>query len=147
MLATRGHVLVVDDDPDVRALLEHELVAAGYRVRTADGGSAAFEMLQRERPSVVLLDLMMPPPDGFEVLYRIRDNPTLRDLPVIIITARELNSSDEKLLKRSAREIIRKGADSGQLVGEVLRAMEEKIREARLMARVLLVEDSRTSGS
>ncbi len=120
VLATKGHVLVVDDDADVRALLEQELVAAGYRARTAAGGTEALELLRRERPSAILLDLMMPPPDGFEVLYRIRQDALLRDLPVIVITAKELTPADEKSLQRSTRRIIRKSTDSAELIEEVL---------------------------
>src|ERR1700693_4230115 len=133
VLATKGHILVVDDDADVRSLLEQELVAAGYRVRTAAGGVQALELLRRERPSAVLLDLMMPPPDGFEVLYRLRQDPELRELPVIIITARELTASDETILARSALRVIRKGPDSAQLIEEVLRtiAQDGTGREAR----------------
>ena len=126
VLASRGHVLVVDDDADVRALFEHELVAAGYRVRTAEGGARALELLARERPSAVLLDLMMPPPDGFEVLYRIREDASLRDLPIIIVTAKQLTPADEQMLNRSAMQIVRKGADSAQLVREVLRSIEQE---------------------
>jgi signal transduction histidine kinase/DNA-binding response OmpR family regulator len=133
VLATKGHILVVDDDADVRSLLEQELVAAGYRVRTAAGGAQALELLRGERPSAVLLDLMMPPPDGFEVLYRLRQDPDLRELPVIIITARELTASDETILARSAQRVIRKGPDSAQLIEEVLRTIAEDGtgREAR----------------
>jgi len=123
VLATRGHVLVVDDDADVRALLEQELVAAGYRARTAAGGAEALELLRRERPSAVLLDLMMPPPDGFEVLYRIRKDPLLRDLPVIVVTAKELSPADEKTLNRSTLRVIRKSSDNAQLIDEVLRTL------------------------
>jgi CheY-like chemotaxis protein/anti-sigma regulatory factor (Ser/Thr protein kinase) len=123
VLATRGHVLVVDDDADVRALLEQELVAAGYRARTAAGGAEALELLRRERPSAVLLDLMMPPPDGFEVLYRIRKDPLLRDLPVVVVTAKELSPADEKTLNRSTLRVIRKSSDSAQLIEEVLRTL------------------------
>ena len=126
VLATKGHVLVVDDDPDVRVLLEQELVAAGYRVRTASGGAQALELLRRERPSAMILDLMMPPPDGFEVLYRLRQDPALRELPVVIVTARELTAADESILAESAQRVIRKGADSAQLADEVLRTIEEQ---------------------
>jgi signal transduction histidine kinase/DNA-binding response OmpR family regulator len=132
VLATKGHILLVDDDADVRALLEQELVAAGYRVRTAAGGAQALELLRQERPSALLLDLMMPPPDGFEVLYRLRQDPELRELPVIIITARELTASDETILARSALRVIRKGPDSAQLIEEILRTIAEGAgREAR----------------
>ena len=123
VLATKGHVLVVDDDADVRSLLEQELVSAGYRAKTASGGAEALELVRRERPSAVLLDLMMPPPDGFEVLYRIRQDPLLRELPVIVITAKELSPADEKTLNRSTIRVIRKSSDGAQLVDEVLRTL------------------------
>jgi CheY-like chemotaxis protein len=125
VLATKGHILVVDDDADVCSLLEQELVAAGYRVRTASGGAQALELLRRERPSALLLDLMMPPPDGFEVLYRLRQDPALCEIPVIVVTAKELTPADETILARTAQRVIRKGADSAQLVEEVLRTIEQ----------------------
>jgi CheY-like chemotaxis protein len=84
-----------------------------------------LELLRRERPSALLLDLMMPPPDGFEVLYRLRQDPELRDLPVIIVTAKELTASDQTILAQSAQRVIRKGPDSAQLIEEVLRAIAE----------------------
>jgi CheY-like chemotaxis protein len=125
VLRTKGHVLVVDDDADVRSLLQQELVAAGYRVRTASGGLQALELLKRERPSALLLDLMMPPPDGFEVLYRLRQDPALRELPVIVITAKELTAADQTILSHAAQRVIRKGADTRQLIDEVLRTLEQ----------------------
>lgn len=125
VLASRGHVLVVDDEPDVRALLEQELVAAGFRARGAGSGAAALSELERERPSAVLLDLIMPPPDGFEVLYRIRENPKLKDLPVVIITAKELAPEDYARLNGSAQRILRKGRDLRPIVREVLTTIEE----------------------
>ena len=122
VLATRGHVLVVDDDADVRALLEQELVAAGYRARTAAGGAEALELLRRERPSAVLLDLMMPPPDGFEVLYRMREGPgSCATFPSSSSPPRSCRRPTRRRSTGSAQRVIRKGADSAQLVEEVLR--------------------------
>jgi len=126
VLATGGYVLVVDDDADVRALLEQELVSAGYRVRTAPGGNQALELMEKEPPALVLLDLMMPAPDGFEVLYRMRENPALRETRVVVITAKELTSNDEAILSGSAQRIIRKGADPSQLVREVIRSLPDE---------------------
>ena len=123
-LATRGPILVVDDDPDVRKLLEHELVSAGYRVRSAAGGSEALEMLRGERPAAMLLDLAMPAPDGFEVLYRVRQDPALADLPVIVITARELSRAEQAALERSTSRVLRKGSDHSLLVQQILRTIE-----------------------
>ena len=123
-LATRGPILVVDDDPDVRKLLEHELVSAGYRVRSAAGGSEALEMLRGERPAAMLLDLAMPAPDGFEVLYRVRQDPALADLPVIVVTARELSRAEQAALERSTSRVLRKGSDHSLLVQQILRTIE-----------------------
>ncbi len=130
VIASRRPVLVVDDDPDVRALLEQELVASGYRVRSVGGGEAALAELAHDRPSAVLLDLMMPPPDGFEVLYAIRHDPALRDLPVIVITAKELDTEESRRLNLSAERVLRKGRDLRGLVREVLAVVERAESEA-----------------
>jgi CheY-like chemotaxis protein/anti-sigma regulatory factor (Ser/Thr protein kinase) len=126
VLASRGHLLVVDDDADVRELLTRELVSAGYRVQSAAGGSEALDAMERERPSAVLLDLMMKPPDGFEVLCRMREDPALREIPVVIVTAKELTAKDQAILSGSAQRVIRKAVDPSRLVAEVLRAVEEE---------------------
>jgi CheY-like chemotaxis protein len=72
----------------------------------------------------MLLDLSMPPPDGFEVLYRIRQDPGLADLPVIVVTARELSRSEQEALERSTSRILRKGSDATLLVDQILRTIE-----------------------
>jgi CheY-like chemotaxis protein len=123
VLATAGYILVVDDDPDVRTLLEQELVAAGYQVRSAKGGAEALELMQREPPSAVLLDLMMSPPDGFEVLFHIRGYPALQKVKIIIITAKDLAAEDLKLFNGSVQKVIRKGSEPSKLVHEVLRTI------------------------
>jgi signal transduction histidine kinase/DNA-binding response OmpR family regulator len=126
VLATRGHLLVVDDDADVRNLLAQGLVSAGYRVQSVEGGAEALAAMARERPSAVLLDLMMRPPDGFEVLCRMREDAELRDIPVIIVTAKDLTEKDREILRGAANRVIRKAADPTSLVSEVLRAVQEE---------------------
>jgi signal transduction histidine kinase/DNA-binding response OmpR family regulator len=126
VLATRGHLLVVDDDADVRNLLAQGLVSAGYRVQSVEGGAEALAAMARERPSAVLLDLMMRPPDGFEVLCRMREDADLRDIPVIIVTAKDLTEKDREILRGAANRVIRKAADPASLVTEVLRAVQEE---------------------
>ena len=126
VLASRGHLLVVDDEPDVRELLTQGLVSAGYRVHTAGGGAEALEEMRRDPPSAVLLDLMMRPPDGFEVLCRMREDPALRSIPAVIVTAKDLTATESAELAGSAHRVIRKGTDPARLVAEVLRAVEEE---------------------
>ena len=100
-------------------------MSAGYRVQSVEGGAEALAAMAEERPSAVLLDLMMRPPDGFEVLCRMREDADLRDVPVIIVTAKDLTDKDREILRGAAQRVIRKAADPSSLVGEVLRAVEE----------------------
>jgi DNA-binding response OmpR family regulator len=126
VLASRGHLLIVDDEPDMRELLTQGLVSAGYRVQSAGGGAEALEAMAQDPPSAVLLDLMMRPPDGFEVLCRMREDPALRSIPVVIVTAKDLTAKESAELTGSAQSVIRKGSDPSRLVAEVLRAVEEE---------------------
>jgi CheY-like chemotaxis protein len=81
-------VLVVDDDPDVRVLLETYLELEGFDVQTACNGSDALQQLRDTRPSVILLDLMMPVMDGVEFRRHQQGQPDLRDIPVVCLSAR-----------------------------------------------------------
>jgi signal transduction histidine kinase/CheY-like chemotaxis protein len=128
-----GPVLVVDDDADVRELLKRELSAARFDVRAAAGGREALAALEEQTPAAVVLDLLMPAPDGFEVLARLRERGEWREIPVIVVTAKDLTADERARLDESARRVIRKGADFRLLVQEVLRAVSSE-RPARVQA-------------
>lgn len=81
-------ILVVDDDPDIVTVVSHNLEAEGYKVLTALGGEAALEIVRSEGPDLVILDIMMPGKDGYEVLADIRADPKTADLPVVLLTAK-----------------------------------------------------------
>jgi DNA-binding response OmpR family regulator len=81
-------VLVVDDDPKIVRVVEINLTQAGYQVRTAADGEQALAAVTQERPDLVLLDVMMPRLDGFETLKRLKADPALTDIPVVMLTAR-----------------------------------------------------------
>jgi CheY-like chemotaxis protein len=105
-----GSVLIVDDDPALRDVLSSLLAEDGWRVATAADGEAALAAVERERPTAMVLDLMMPRVDGFEVLHALRTKPTTRDLPVIVVTAKELTDEDRARLARNAERVISKQA-------------------------------------
>ena len=121
-----ARILIVDDDSDVRALMAQSLVGAGYQVQSVEGGAEALESMSQRPPNAVLLDLMMRPPDGFEVLYRMREDPSLRAIPVVIVTAKDLTASESEALAGFAQRVIRKASDPSRLVAEVLRAVQEE---------------------
>jgi two-component system alkaline phosphatase synthesis response regulator PhoP len=81
-------ILAVDDEKHIVRLVQVNLERAGYEVVTANDGKEALEKVQQENPDLVVLDVMMPYMDGFEVLQNLRRNPSTRDIPVIMLTAK-----------------------------------------------------------
>ena len=109
----RRQVLVVDDDPAACDLMRATLEAMGIEVTTAPGGAAALEQLARRLPDAMVLDLMMPGIDGFDVLGRLQSHPAWSRLPVFIWTSLILTDDEHAMLARSARAVLAKG--DGQL--------------------------------
>ncbi|MCR4406945.1 MAG: response regulator [Anaerolineae bacterium] len=83
----KGTVLCVEDEPEVIELIQVMLETAGYRVIGVLGGDEALQAMRRDRPDLVLLDLMMPGVDGWTVFKQMRADPELRDIPVVPVTA------------------------------------------------------------
>ena len=81
-------VLIVDDEPDVRTLCKVNLEYEGYRVIEAADGLEALEVVKKDLPDVILLDLMMPNLDGWEVLRRLREDAATAHIPVLLLTAK-----------------------------------------------------------
>ena len=88
-------IVVVDDTPTNIRVLEAVLTPRGYVVLAATSGREALELISRERPDLILLDIMMPEMDGYEVCRRLRSDPATRALPIVMITA----SGDQEKLK------------------------------------------------
>src|SRR5438132_2482858 len=105
-----GSVLIVDDDAALREVLSCLLAEDGWRVATAADGEAALAAVEQHKPSAVVLDLMMPRVDGFEVLQTLRRRPSTQDLPVIVVTAKDLTDEDRERLARNAQRVIVKQA-------------------------------------
>jgi CheY-like chemotaxis protein len=82
-----SYVLIVDDEPSARMLLERIVTNLGILTRHANDGVEALEAIREEVPALILLDIMMPRMDGFEVLATMRADPDMRNIPVVVITA------------------------------------------------------------
>ena len=121
----RAHIslLVVDDDPFIARLLEIELVAAGYHVRTAGNGRQALELATERCPDLVLADVMMPNMDGFELTRRLRLDERTAAAKVILLTARGLSADRLEGFAVGASDYIIKPFDTPELlarIGDVL---------------------------
>jgi class 3 adenylate cyclase len=137
----RGVILVVDDDQDNRDLLARRLVREGYAVETAADGQAALEALRGASTiDLVLLDVMMPGVDGYEVLRRLKDDPALRGLPVVMISALDEMGSVVRCIELGAEDYLPKPFDPVLLRARIGACLEKKrlrdqeVRHARELA-------------
>ena len=112
MNEAQGYLIVVEDDPDILELLVATLTFRGYRVVAARNGKEGLEVIQRERPAIVIADIMMPKLDGFGLVHRLRINPETRDIPVVFITATYVAPEDRDFaLNIGATRFIQKPLD------------------------------------
>jgi signal transduction histidine kinase/DNA-binding response OmpR family regulator len=125
-----GRVLVVEDDEDQRQLMRAILGARGWAVREAANGRLALDAIRAELPDVILLDLMMPEMDGFELVAALQANAAWREIPVVVVTALDLTAEDRQRLKGGVEQILSKHAFPpaelmarlGALLGETRKA-------------------------
>jgi threonine synthase len=120
-------IAILEDNPDATRLLRRILQARGdYQFFEAENGRAGLEMIRREKPDLVLLDLMMPEMDGFEVLEALEADEELRQIPVIVVTAKELTSYEKNRLSGHIQMLLEKGTFTDEdLLHEVLDALED----------------------
>jgi signal transduction histidine kinase/DNA-binding response OmpR family regulator len=115
-----AHVLVVEDEPATREMLERVLRKDGWQVQFARNGRVALDMVAARTPSLIVLDLMMPEMDGFEFLHRLREREGGVDIPVIVLTAKDLTEEDHLRLGGQAQRILEKTAvPRTQLLAEI----------------------------
>jgi DNA-binding response OmpR family regulator len=125
-------ILVVDDDPSVRRLLSVQLGLAGHEVHIAEDGAGALTEVGRQRPDVLLLDVMMPLVDGWQVLEALRAKPAYADLPVILLTAKSLPNDVDHSYDLGATVVMPKPYDGDRLLAmiEAVTAQAELLRKA-----------------
>ena len=127
-----GTVLVIDDDPDVRAMVKATIDDVGMKATTVANGQAALDWLaSHPQPALVLLDLMMPKMDGFEFLERVRQNPHYVDLPIVVLTAKELTDNERSYLAERTLLVLSKSAQPISKLGFALAAIAGRNRDMR----------------
>ena len=101
--------LIIDDDQETLRLVSEVLNSVGCAPVAINNGKNALEFLKEHKVDVILLDLLMPEMDGFEVLRRVKESPELQNLPIVIMTAKEITQTERELLERQSRGLIQKG--------------------------------------
>jgi len=122
-------ILLVDDDPKALELLQEALRSAGYEVQSVRSGDRALEVLANKVVGAILLDLLMPGMDGFQVIRHVRQEPALKDLPIVVMTAKNLSREEIALLNRETQGLLQKnGSWKQQLIAEVDRVTQGRQR-------------------
>jgi two-component system, NtrC family, sensor kinase len=130
--ATAGRVLLVDDDEMVRRGVRQALEPLGWEVTEAENGRVAVDLLASGQQDVIILDLMMPTMDGFEFIHELRGRSDWQDLPVVVITAKDLTQEDRERLNGGVERVIQK-SDRNEMLRQLSREIGKcvKMRTAR----------------
>jgi len=123
-------ILVVDDEEDIRELVELNLDREGYRVLTCETGEQALAVARAQTPDLIVLDLMLPGIDGLEVCKRLKANPTLQQIPVVMLTAKGEESDIVAGLELGADDYITKPFSGKVLVARVRRLLRKAAEAA-----------------
>jgi CheY-like chemotaxis protein len=116
-------VVAIDDEPVDLDLVEAALAPQGWSVVRAEGGEAGVEAVRRERPAVVLLDLLMPDVDGFEVVERLRADPDVADVPIVVLTSKDMTAADHERLSGRISLLAQKGTFRQDQLADVVRRL------------------------
>jgi DNA-binding response OmpR family regulator len=136
----RPRALVVEDEPDVAALIRHHLEHEGYEVVLTPNGADAIRLARDQRPDLVLLDLMVPQLNGWEVCRRLKQDPETAAIPIIIVTGR-VEEGDKVLgFELGADDYVTKPFSPRELIARV-RAVARRSRQASEMRRHIAVGD------
>jgi len=139
MANAKGRILIVDDDPHAVEILTRMLEREGYDCTGAAGGPAALEMVRSRAIDVILLDVMMPGMDGLQVCEQLRDDQTLRQIPVILVTAKDDMETRSKGMALGVSEYLTKPVNKRELFTRVaaqLHSLELNRRLAETAAAV-----------
>ena len=129
LITKSRHILVVDDDVTTRIILRKMLVKDGWRIAEAEHGKDAIKCINKEKPELILLDLLMPVMDGFEFLNILKADDTWKNIPVIVITSKDLTEEDYSFLTNNVDRVIQKGKYTRK---ELILRINEAIKESNL---------------
>jgi signal transduction histidine kinase/CheY-like chemotaxis protein len=130
--AAGRRVLLVDDDDTVRRGMRQALEKDGWQVGEAENGRVALVRLAEARPDIIMLDLMMPEMDGFEFLVEMRSRAEWRDVPVLVVTAKDLTTEEQSRLNGDVERVLQKGSSElDEMLQEISRVLPGSIERGR----------------
>jgi len=112
-------ILVTDDEPHIVKMIENRLKKSGYDVRTAHSGEAALGEIRKEKPDLMILDVIMPPPNGYQLCRILKEDPNYKNIPIILLTAKASESDQFWGMESGANAYITKPYDPEDLLGRV----------------------------
>lgn len=118
-------ILIVDDEPNIVIPLQFLMEQNGYNILVAQSGEEALEMISKEKPDLVLLDIMLPGVDGFEVCEIVRLNPEWRNIKIIFLTAKGRDVDIAKGMVLGADEYITKPFSNQQIIDAVIKLLKK----------------------
>jgi twitching motility two-component system response regulator PilH len=118
-----GNILVVEDSPTERQLIRKMLEEKGYRVAEAADGNAALAAVQREKPALLLLDVVLPGPNGFQICRQLKSSPDTRDIRIVMMSSKNQEADRFWGLKQGADEYLVKPFKSEDLLASVRRQL------------------------
>ncbi len=112
-------ILIVDDDPDILSVLRIRLEANKFGVIAASNGEEALTKAKVDHPDLIVMDVMMPPPNGYQVCRMLKDNPEHNEIPIILLTAKDTQSDKFWGVESGADAYITKPYNAEELIGKV----------------------------
>jgi hypothetical protein len=130
--AVGRQVLLVDDDDLMRRAMRQALEQDGWEVAEAENGRIALARLTEARPDIIMLDLVMPEMDGFEFLVEMRGRAEWRDIPVLVVTAKDLTTEERSRLNGDVERVLQKGSSElDEMLEEISRVLPRSIEHGR----------------
>ena len=120
-----ARALLIDDERDIAHVMRLLLEARGHEVFIAEDGSRGLALAQRQKPNVIVLDLMMPVMDGFNSLESLQADPRTENIPVIVLSAMQPEQAEQRCYAMGARAYVRKPFDADMLVGIIEEIAQE----------------------
>ena len=119
-------VLVIEDDPSALRFIEYTLGQEGYQVLTATDGTRGIRKAQSEEPDLIILDVMLPGLDGFEICCRLREDPKTAGLPILMLSAKAQEIDKMTGLKVGADDYLAKPADPSEVVDRIKKLLTRR---------------------